>query len=120
MLKSLGRHGVRVALGLKALLQISFAETTGYVRLTPVERRKSLMNYELLKIPELAPIISENADQAERERRLARPVVDALIDAGIFKLLASPALGGAGATPIQFREVVAAISAIDGSTGWRS
>lgn len=76
------------------------------------------MNAALSKIRELSPLIAEYANEAERERRLARPVVTALIETGVFKLLAPPALGGAGATAMEFREVVEAVSAIDGSTGW--
>jgi hypothetical protein len=52
-------------------------------------------------VRDLAPLIAKYADEAERERRLARPVVDALIDAGVFRLLVPPALGGAGASPPQ-------------------
>ena len=66
----------------------------------------------------VAPLITQYADEAERERRLARPVVDALVDAGIFRLLVPPALGGAGASPLEFCEVVEAVSTVDGSTGW--
>jgi alkylation response protein AidB-like acyl-CoA dehydrogenase len=77
----------------------------------------SAMDHSALSdIRKLAPLIAKHADEAERERRLSRPVVDGLVDAGIFKLLTPPALGGAGASPMEFCEVVEAVSAIDGST----
>ena len=69
-------------------------------------------------VRDLAPLIAKYADEAERERRLARPVVDALIDAGVFRLLVPPALGGAGASPMEFCEIIEAVSTVDGSTGW--
>ncbi len=66
----------------------------------------------------LAPLIIEHSDQAERERHLTQPVVNAFIDAGMFKLLLPAELGGAGANPLEFCEVIQAVSALDGSTGW--
>ena len=72
----------------------------------------------LYAVRDLAPLIARYADEAERERRLARPVVDALVDAGVFRLLVPPALGGAGASPMEFCEIIEAVSTVDGSTGW--
>jgi len=72
----------------------------------------------LAAVHNVAPLITKYADEAERERRLARPVVDALLNAGVFRLLVPPALGGAGASPLEFAEVVEAVSAVDGSAGW--
>src|ERR1700722_17200706 len=72
----------------------------------------------LSDLRKLAPLITQHADEAERERRLSRPVVDGLVEAGIFKMLAPSALGGGGASPMEFCEVIEAVSALDGSTGW--
>jgi alkylation response protein AidB-like acyl-CoA dehydrogenase len=72
----------------------------------------------LAPLRDLAPLIAQYADEAERERRLARPVVEALVNVGGFRLLVPPALGGAGASPLEFFEVVETVSAVDGSTGW--
>jgi len=72
----------------------------------------------LAAVRTLAPLITQHADEAERARRLARPVVEALVNAGVFRLLVPPVLGGAGASPLEFREVVETIAAVDGSTGW--
>lgn len=72
----------------------------------------------LAAIRTLAPLIAHYADEAERQRQVARPVVDALIKAGVFRLLVPPACGGSGASPLEFCEVVEAVAAIDGSTGW--
>jgi indole-3-acetate monooxygenase len=72
----------------------------------------------LAAVSDLAPLIAQHADAAERERQLVRPVVDALVNAGVFRLLLPPALGGAGVSPLEFWEVVEAVSTVDGSTGW--
>src|SRR5262249_46266353 len=69
-------------------------------------------------VRDLAPLIAQHAHEAGPERRLARPVVDALVNAGVFRLLLPPALGGAGASPLEFREVVETVATMDGSTGW--
>ena len=44
----------------------------------------------------LAPLIRAHADENERKRRLATPVVDALHDAGLFRMLQPPSVGGSG------------------------
>ena len=72
----------------------------------------------LSAVRDLAPLITKHADEVERDRRLARPVVDALINAGIFRLFMPPSLRSGGATPLEFCEVVEVVSALDGSTGW--
>src|SRR5262245_60132519 len=72
----------------------------------------------LAAVRDLLPLIAQHADAAERERQRARPVVDALVNAGVFRLLVPSALGGAGATPLEWCDVVETVSAVDGSTGW--
>src|SRR5262244_1187044 len=72
----------------------------------------------LTAVRDLTPLIAQHADAAERERQLARPVVDALVNAGVFRLLVPSALDGTGANPLEFCAVVEAVSTVDGSTGW--
>src|SRR5437588_8207011 len=48
----------------------------------------------------LAPLIREKAEAIESERRLAEPVVRALVEAGVFKLLVPRALGGGETDPV--------------------
>ncbi|HEY7495552.1 MAG TPA: acyl-CoA dehydrogenase family protein, partial [Candidatus Tectomicrobia bacterium] len=72
----------------------------------------------LSAVHDLLPLIARHADDAERERRLARSVVDALVNAGVFRLLVPTALGGAGASPLEFCEVIETVSTVDGATGW--
>ena len=48
----------------------------------------------LSKARELGPLIRQHAAEAERERRLSKPVIDALNGAGITKMLLPKSLGG--------------------------
>src|SRR5215471_8998311 len=66
----------------------------------------------------LVPLIRSHSDQIERDRCLPPPVVDALVDAGFFKLLVPRSLGGGEADPVTLMKVVEALSSGDGSAGW--
>ncbi|HEY4668974.1 MAG TPA: hypothetical protein VIH05_04285, partial [Tepidiformaceae bacterium] len=59
--------------------------------MTTLERTTSALE----AIEQIAPIIREYADQSEREATLARPIVDALIEHGLFRQLTPKSLGGA-------------------------
>lgn len=59
-----------------------------------------------------------HADAAEREGRLATPVVDALHAAGFFNLKLPAELGGAEADPVLQLQVYEALSAIHPSAAW--
>ena len=50
----------------------------------------------------LAPRIEACADQIEQERRLAPPVLDALFEAGMFRLLLPRSLDGGEVDPATF------------------
>jgi len=74
---------------------------------------------ELLgRVRELAPLIREHADAAERERHLADPVVNALREAGLYRMATPRELGGLGVDLVTFYRVVEEVASIDGSTGW--
>jgi alkylation response protein AidB-like acyl-CoA dehydrogenase len=66
----------------------------------------------------LAPLIQQCRDEIERERRLPLPIVEALQQAGVFRMTMPRTLGGLEAQPhVQF-EVLEALSALDASAGW--
>ncbi len=69
-------------------------------------------------IARLAPLIREHIDVSERERTLARPVVDALCRAGIFRHAAPQSLGGGETDPATWYRTLEAAARIDGTTGW--
>ena len=66
----------------------------------------------------LVPKIAACADQIEQDRQLPQPLVDELVDAGLFKLLLPRWLGGAQVDPGTFVEVLEEISKVDASTAW--
>ncbi len=66
----------------------------------------------------LAPQIEACADQIEQERRLPPPLMAALHDAGLFRLLLPGSLDGAELDPPAFVQVIEEISKTDASTAW--
>jgi len=67
---------------------------------------------------DLGPVISAHVEATERNRRLARPVVDALRAAGFFRLYTPRAFGGLEVDPITFARVVEEVSSFDSAAGW--
>jgi alkylation response protein AidB-like acyl-CoA dehydrogenase len=72
----------------------------------------------LATVEDLAPLIEASAEESERSRRLAMPVVEAMSRAGLFRLWVPRALGGAEADVATVVRVVEAVSRIDGAAGW--
>jgi indole-3-acetate monooxygenase len=68
--------------------------------------------------PDLAAAIAARAEEIERARSLPHDIVDALIDAGVFRLCLPRAIGGSEAEPAELAREIEAIASIDGSTGW--
>ena len=69
-------------------------------------------------LTDLAELAAQHANEGERERRLAEPVVGALRDAGLFRALVPAELGGLEAAPLDFLDVVRALAASDASAAW--
>jgi len=67
---------------------------------------------------ELAPVIRNHAADTERERRVAKPVRDALIDAGFQRLLTPRSLGGLEVDPITCARIVEELALTDSAAGW--
>jgi indole-3-acetate monooxygenase len=72
----------------------------------------------LARIHEIAPVIRDNADRAEREARLAPEVVEAFHQTELFRILLPREFGGADVTIPDSLRLCEEVSAIDGSTGW--
>lgn len=66
----------------------------------------------------LAPLIRDRAPEAETTRRLPRGVLDAMRDAGLFRLLLPRALGGLEVDPVTYVLVAEEISRADSAAGW--
>jgi len=67
---------------------------------------------------ELAPELAAAADEIERRRELPEPVVDALVERGLFRLLLPRSLGGAELLPADFVPVIEEIAKADAATAW--
>src|SRR3981081_581766 len=64
----------------------------------------------------LAPLIAREADEIERTRRLTQPVVSALIENGLYRVLLPQSVGGAEAPPEIFMQMLEEVAKADAST----
>jgi alkylation response protein AidB-like acyl-CoA dehydrogenase len=66
----------------------------------------------------LAPLIAREADEIERTRRLTPPVVAALVENGLYRVLLPQSAGGAEAPPEIFMQMLEEVAKADASTAW--
>ncbi|WP_335936521.1 acyl-CoA dehydrogenase family protein [Streptomyces sp. PTD5-9] len=67
---------------------------------------------------ELAPLLKKNAAQAEKDRRLQDETIEALADAGLFKLRVPKRYGGYEADTRTLVDVAAELGRADGAAAW--
>ena len=67
---------------------------------------------------EIAPIVREHSQQAERERRLPRPVLDALRKTGLLRMTTPRSLGGLETDPVTRALVGEEIGRHDSAAAW--
>ena len=73
----------------------------------------------LLKlVHEIEPIVREHAAQAERERRLAAAVAQAMRDSGLYRLWRPKEFGGLEVAPTAGFSVIEEVARIDSAAGW--
>jgi indole-3-acetate monooxygenase len=70
------------------------------------------------RVKEIAPIIREHAAEAEEKRRLSRPVVDAMLKAGLYSMALPKASGGLELDPITMFRVVEEVARHDNAAAW--
>ena len=66
----------------------------------------------------IVPVIRDYNDEAERERRLSKPVLEALTQAGLLRMFNPRSLGGLEVDPLTCARVVEEVSAADSVAGW--
>jgi alkylation response protein AidB-like acyl-CoA dehydrogenase len=66
----------------------------------------------------LQPLLREHASATETDRRVPEPVIDALAEAGLFKLSTPQRYGGHQTSVRTMLDVSAALAEGDGSTSW--
>jgi len=70
------------------------------------------------RVKDITPIIREYAAEAEEKRRLSRPVVDAMLQAGLYSMSRPKAFGGLEVDPITMFRVVEEVARHDSAAGW--
>ena len=75
-------------------------------------------NEVLRSVRELLPAIAERAQTVDESRRVSDQTIRDLTAAGVFRMLQPARYGGLETSPVEFYEVVRAISGACGSTGW--
>jgi len=66
----------------------------------------------------LAPLITQEADEIERTRRLTPAVVSALVENGLYRSLLPKNIGGFESPPMVFMEMLEEVAKADASTAW--
>ena len=66
----------------------------------------------------LGPELEAAAEDTERRRELPEPIVEALVDRGLFRLLLPRSLCGAELPPVSYVQVIEEIAKHDASTAW--
>ncbi len=66
----------------------------------------------------LRPLIEAKAEEAEKLTRMHDDVVDAMMDAGLYKMLFPKVLGGAELTLVESMQINEQVTIADGSAGW--
>jgi alkylation response protein AidB-like acyl-CoA dehydrogenase len=66
----------------------------------------------------IAPVIRAHNEEAERERRLSKPVLDALTEVGLLRMFNPRSLSGLEVDPLTCARVVEEVSAADSVAGW--
>lgn len=77
-----------------------------------------MTNEVLERVRELLPGIAERAAWTDENRVVPEQTMRELVDAGVFRMLQPKRYGGTEHNPVRFYEVVRAVSAVCGSTGW--
>ncbi len=66
----------------------------------------------------IAPIVRKHSEEAERERRLSQPVLDALRETGLLRMTTPRSLGGLETDPVTRVLVIEEIGRHDSAAAW--
>jgi alkylation response protein AidB-like acyl-CoA dehydrogenase len=83
----------------------------------PQSAKASVSDY-IQRARELGPELDAAAEEIERRRELPEPIVEALIERGLFRLLLPRSLGGAELPPAVYVQVIEEVAKHDASTAW--
>jgi len=85
-----------------------------------LEKEQAMTTVDALleKVQAIAPTIRRYAQAAEQARRLSRPVVDAMQQAGLYRMARAKAFGGLELDPVSMFRVVEEVARHDSAAGW--
>ncbi len=84
----------------------------------PDARRSAAEGDPLQNAQALAPHLATAAGQIDRQRRVPQPLLDAMIGAGLFRILVPRSLGGLESDPVTFLRVIETIAGAEAGTAW--
>ncbi|MGE5271850.1 MAG: acyl-CoA dehydrogenase family protein [Thiohalocapsa sp.] len=84
---------------------------------TPSSPRPSAADY-LARVRDMAPMLAAAAAEIDQRRELPEPVVAALVERGLFRLLLPHSLGGAELLPAEYVPIIEELAKSDASTAW--
>ncbi|MCI0636426.1 MAG: acyl-CoA dehydrogenase family protein, partial [Actinobacteria bacterium] len=70
------------------------------------------------EVERIRPVLEECSPRGEIERALPDPAYDAMLDAGLFRMLAPKAFGGLELHPVEVCRIVEAVARIDSAAAW--
>jgi alkylation response protein AidB-like acyl-CoA dehydrogenase len=70
------------------------------------------------RVTAIAPIIRAHAPEAEEQRRLPRPIYEALIDSGLYNMARPRAFGGLELDPMMMFSVIEEVARHDSAAAW--
>lgn len=70
------------------------------------------------RVRAIAPIIQANAANAERDRQLSKVTVEAMTDAGLYRMCVPLAFGGLETDPVSAMRAMEEVSRLDSAAGW--
>jgi alkylation response protein AidB-like acyl-CoA dehydrogenase len=85
----------------------------------PEQQAAQALDFDFLRrVQELGPELEAAAEEIERRRELPDPIVEALTERGLFRLLLPRAFGGAELRPAAYVAVIEEIAKHDASVAW--
>src|SRR2546425_12819805 len=70
------------------------------------------------RVKDLAPMLRAHAAEAEAQRHLSRPVVDAMLQAGLYSMARPKAFWGLELDPITIFRVLEEVARQDNAAAW--
>jgi len=87
-----------------------------------VSRGASVPSYArddlLAAVRALAPKLRAASDEIEAGRSLTEPLVQAMVDAGFYRLYLPRSLGGGELDPLTYFDVIEALTHVESTAGW--